>query len=122
MPINKKYPLKENIDALKFYTKKTKTRVTFEYTMLKGINDREIDIKAIKKICSQLPSKINVIPFNSIKHMSPGGMSAELEPTSYNDILAFVDKLRNNNITVMLRETQGNDIAAACGQLAIKKM
>jgi 23S rRNA (adenine2503-C2)-methyltransferase len=120
MPINNKYPLKENIEALKYYTKKTKTRVTFEYTMLKDINDRSEDIKAITKLCSQLPSKINVIPFNSIKHMKPNGISAELEPTSYNRILEFVEKLRNNNITVMVRETQGDDIAAACGQLAIK--
>jgi len=120
MPINKKYPLKENIEALKYYTKKTKTRVTFEYTMLKGLNDRPEDIKALTKLCSQLPSKINVIPFNSIKHMKPDGISAELEPTSYQNILDFVEKLRNNNITVMIRETQGDDIAAACGQLAIK--
>ncbi|NMB81952.1 MAG: 23S rRNA (adenine(2503)-C(2))-methyltransferase RlmN, partial [Ignavibacteria bacterium] len=120
MPINKKYSLRENIEALKYYTKKTKTRVTFEYTMLQGINDRPEDIKAITKLCSQLPSKINVIPFNSIKHMKPDGISAELEPTPYKNILDFVDKLRNNNITVMVRETQGDDIAAACGQLAIK--
>jgi 23S rRNA (adenine2503-C2)-methyltransferase len=119
MPINKKYSLKDNLDALKFYTKKTKTRITFEYTMLKGINDRNEDVKAIARLCSQLPSKINIIPFNSIKHMNPGGISAELEPTSLTDINYFADKLRKNNITVMVRETQGDDIAAACGQLAV---
>lgn len=121
MPINKKYSLKENIDALKYYTQKTKTRVTFEYTMLKNLNDRGEDIKALTKLCSQLPSKINLIPFNSIKHMNPGGISAELEPTPYAAIKEFADKLRNNNITVMIRETQGDDIAAACGQLAISR-
>jgi 23S rRNA (adenine2503-C2)-methyltransferase len=120
MPINKKYSLKENIEALVYYAKKTKTRVTFEYTMLKGINDRDEDIKALTKLCNSLPSKINVIPFNSIKHMSPGGISAELEPTSTANIQKFVEKLRNNNITVMVRDTQGDDIAAACGQLAVK--
>lgn len=119
MPINKKYSLKENIEALKFYTKKTKTRATFEYTMLKGVNDRDEDIKAIVKLCSQLPSKINVIPFNSIRHMNPGGISAELEPTSHDNIQKFVEKLRNHNLTVLVRETQGDDIAAACGQLAV---
>ncbi len=120
MPINKKHSLKENIDALKYYTQKTKTRITFEYTMLKNLNDRKEDIQAITKLCSQLPSKINVIPFNSIKHMNPGEISAELESSTREQILKFVDKLRNNNITVMVRETQGDDIAAACGQLAIK--
>lgn len=120
MPINKKYSLKENVDALKYYSQKTKTRITFEYTMLKDLNDRDEDVKAITKLCAKFPSKINVIPFNSIKHMNPGGISAELEPTPHNEILNFVDKLRNNNITVMVRETQGDDIAAACGQLAVK--
>lgn len=120
MPINKKYPLKENISALHYYAQQTKTRITFEYTMLKNINDRKEDIKELTKLCSQLPSKINLIPFNSIRHMNPGGISAELEPTSYKDILEFADRLRNNNITVMLRQTQGDDIAAACGQLAVK--
>lgn len=120
MPINKKYSLKENVDALKQYAKKTKTRITFEYTMLKGLNDRDEDVNALTKLCSSLPSKINIIPFNSIKHMSPGGISAHLEPTPISTIHQFADKLRNNNITVMIRETQGDDIAAACGQLAVK--
>lgn len=120
MPINKKYPLKENLDAIRQYLKLTKTRVTFEYTMLKGINDRDEDVKALTKLCGQLRSKINVIPFNSIKHMAPEGISSELEPTPMKRILDFADKLRDNNITVMLRETQGDDIAAACGQLAVK--
>jgi 23S rRNA (adenine2503-C2)-methyltransferase len=120
MPINKKYSLAQNVEALKYYAQKTKTRITFEYTMLKNLNDRKEDIKALTKLCSQLPSKINVIPFNSIKHMNPGGISAELESTTKEEIINFVDRLRNNNITVMVRETQGDDIAAACGQLAVK--
>ncbi|MDX9925222.1 MAG: radical SAM protein, partial [Ignavibacteriaceae bacterium] len=120
MPINKKYPLKENIDALKYYAKQTKTRITFEYTMMKEINDRREDLTALKQLCSSIPSKINLIPFNSIKHMAPDGISAELEPTPFLKIQKFADELRNSNITVMLRDTQGDDIAAACGQLAIK--
>lgn len=120
MPINKKYSLKENLEALKYYAKKTKTRITFEYIMLKDINDRPNDIKELKRLCSQLPSKINVIPFNSIKHMNPSGISAELESTPYNKIIDFVEQLRKQNLTVFIRDTRGDDIAAACGQLAIK--
>ncbi|MCX7876570.1 MAG: 23S rRNA (adenine(2503)-C(2))-methyltransferase RlmN [Melioribacteraceae bacterium] len=120
MPINKKYSLNENLIALKEYALKSKTRITFEYTMLKGINDRLEDAKELARICSKLPSKINIIPFNSIKHMNPTGISAELEPTPINEIHKFADRLRNYNITVMIRETQGDDIAAACGQLAVK--
>jgi 23S rRNA (adenine2503-C2)-methyltransferase len=119
VPINRKYSLHENLAALKIYALKTRTRITFEYTMLKDLNDRDVDIKELSKICSKLPSKINIIPFNSIKHMSPGGISAELEPTPHKTIQQFAEKLRKNNITVMIRETQGDDIAAACGQLAI---
>ncbi len=121
MPINKKYSLKESIEALKYYTKKTKTRATFEYIMIKDVNDRPEDIDALTALCKKMPSKINLIPFNSIAHMSPGGISASLKPTSYDKILAFADELRQRNITVMVRETQGNDIAAACGQLSITK-
>lgn len=120
MPINDKYPLKELLDACTYYAKKTKTRITFEYTMLQGLNDRREDIYALTKICSSIPSKINVIPFNSIKHMDPEGISAGLEPTSRENILKFVENLRKNNVTVMVRDTQGDDIAAACGQLAVK--
>lgn len=120
MPINKKYNLKQVLGAIEYYAKESGTRITFEYTMLKGINDREEDIMALTKITRRIPSKINLIPFNSIKHMNPEGISAQLEPTPFNEIEKFAAKLRENNITVMVRETQGDDIAAACGQLAVK--
>ncbi len=120
MPINLKYNIEENIEALKYYAKTTKTKIMFEYTMLKGINDRDEDLAALKKLCSQLPSKINIIPFNSIAHMVNGGFSAELEPTPLDQVSNFADQLMSKDIFVMLRNTQGDDIAAACGQLAIK--
>lgn len=122
MPINIKYSLSENIEAIRYYSKVTKTSITFEYTMLSGINDRTEDVKALTKLCRSFPSKLNVIPFNSIAHMSPEGISRELIPTSKNRIDEFVAQLRNNNITVMVRDTQGDDIAAACGQLAVKEI
>lgn len=121
MPINLKYNLQQNIEALKYYSKKTKTKIMFEYTMLKGINDREEDIKALNKLCSQLPSKINIIPFNSIAHMVNGGFSSELKPTPLDQVKVFAESLMKKDIFVMLRNTQGDDIAAACGQLAIKE-
>ena len=120
MPINKKYSLKETLEACRLYAAKTGTRITFEYVMLKDVNDRNEDINALVRLCSKIPSKINVIPFNSLAHMNPGGFAAELKPTSKRRIAEFVQKLRNRNLTVMVRETQGEDIAAACGQLAVK--
>lgn len=121
MPINLKYNLEKNIEALKYYSKITKTKIMFEYTMLKGINDREEDLNALVKLCSHIPSKVNIIPFNSIAHMVDGGFSAELEPTPLKKINEFAAGLIDKGIFVMLRNTKGNDIAAACGQLAIKK-
>jgi 23S rRNA (adenine2503-C2)-methyltransferase len=120
MPINNKYSLKENLNAVKFYAEQTGTRITFEYVMLKGLNDRKEDVKALISLSKRIHSKINIIPFNSLEHMNPSGFSAELRPTSKTKIEEFVDRLRNSNITVLLRDTQGDDIAAACGQLAIK--
>jgi len=120
MPINKKYSLKENVEALKSYAMKTKTRITFEYVMLDGINDRDEDIKALARLMSTIPSKLNIIPFNSLEHMNPSGLAAKLRSTPMERIQKFADTLREKNITVMLRNTQGDDISAACGQLAIK--
>ena len=121
MPINEKYSLAENIDAMKYYAKKTGTRITFEYVMLKGINDRNEDLKALVKLCSTIPSKVNVIPFNSLKHMNPGGFSGQLKPTPLKRIEEFCQGLRDKNVRVIVRYTQGEDIAAACGQLAVTK-
>jgi len=119
IPINKKYSLRENLDAIRYYTKKTQTKITFEYVMLSGINDREEDLRELVKLCNSLPSKINVIPFSSLDHMNPGGFSAELQPSSKKRINEFVTVLKENNINVHVRYTTGEDIAAACGQLAI---
>lgn len=120
MPVNKKYPLSEVYAALEYYAKKTKTRITFEYTMFDGINDRDEDVKKLVKLTRRIPSKINLIPFNSIAHMNPDSFSASLKSTPADKIERFANKLRENNVAVFLRNTQGDDIAAACGQLAIK--
>lgn len=120
MPINQKYSLKENLMAVRYYAKKTGTRITFEYVMLKDLNDTDEDVSALVKICKEIPSKVNIIPFNSLSHMNPKGFSAKLESTPRDRIENFVQKLRDKNITVMVRQTQGDDIAAACGQLAIE--
>jgi len=121
MPINKKYSLKQNIDALKSYAAKTNTRITFEYVMLEGINDRNEDIRALARLMSTIPSKLNLIPFNSLEHMNPNGLAGKLKSTPMEQIHKFADRLREKKFTVMLRNTQGDDIAAACGQLAFRE-
>jgi 23S rRNA (adenine2503-C2)-methyltransferase len=122
MPINKKYSVKENIEAVRYYANQTGTRITFEYVMLKDINDRSDDLNALVKLCKSIPCKLNIIPFNSISHMSPEGLSHQLEPSPRFRMEDFVNKLREKEIFVMVRFTQGDDIAAACGQLAIKNL
>jgi 23S rRNA (adenine2503-C2)-methyltransferase len=89
--------------------------------MLEGINDRDEDIKAVARLMSTIPSKLNLIPFNSLEHMDPSGLAGKLRSTSAERIHYFADKLREKNITVMIRNTQGDDIAAACGQLAFRE-
>jgi len=120
MPINKKYSVAENLEAVRYYAKQTDTRITFEYVMLKDLNDRSDDLSALIKLCKSISCKINVIPFNSIAHMNPTGLAEELEPSQKFRVDEFVKTLRENNIVVMVRYTQGDDIAAACGQLAYK--
>lgn len=120
MPINKKYSLAENLEAVKYYSKQTDTPITFEYVMLKDVNDRTEDLDVLIKLCKSVSCKINVIPFNSISHMTPTGLAHELQPSQKSRIDEFVKTLRENNIVVMVRYTQGDDIAAACGQLAYK--
>lgn len=120
MPINRKYSVNENIEAVRYYANQTGTRITFEYVMLKDINDRSDDLNALTRLCKSLPCKLNIIPFNSISHMSPEGLSHELEPSPKYKIEDFANKLRENGVFVMVRYTQGDDIAAACGQLAYK--
>ena len=120
MPINKKYPLSENLEAIRYYVNQTNTRVTFEYVMFKDLNDREDDFYSLVRLCKSFPCKLNIIPFNSISHMLPKGFSSELRPSPKLRIDEFVKRLRENDITVTIRYTQGSDIAAACGQLAYK--
>ncbi|HEX9251552.1 MAG TPA: 23S rRNA (adenine(2503)-C(2))-methyltransferase RlmN [Ignavibacteriaceae bacterium] len=122
MPINKKYSLAENLEAIRYYSKQTDTRITFEYVMLKDINDRTDDLNALIRLCKSISCKINVIPFNSISHMNPTGFAKELEPSQKFRVDEFVKKLRENDIVVMVRYTQGDDIDAACGQLAYRTL
>jgi len=106
MPINKKYSLKQNIEALEYFYKQTKRRITFEYILLKDVNDSDKDVQGLTKLCKRIPSKINIIPFNSIAHTNPKGLGATLQPTSLEEFDEFVEKLRKNNLTVFVRKAK----------------
>ncbi len=119
MPITKKYPVSELIDALDYYYRKTRHRPTFEYILFDGFNDTETDIKKFAALSKRIPCKINIIPFHSIDFTHPSGFAASLTPTPRDRVERFADRLRKADITVMIRTSSGEDIEAACGQLAV---
>jgi 23S rRNA (adenine2503-C2)-methyltransferase len=114
MPINKKYPLPELIESIKYYYKKTKRRPTFEYILFSRLTDSEADFKNIVKLSKAIPCKFNIIKFHESEFFD-----SELKQSNSFD--SFAAKLRKANVTVMVRNSSGKDISAACGQLAIKK-
>ena len=119
MPINKKFPLSELLEAVHYYYTKVKRRVTFEYILFNGLNDRDEDIERLIKLLKRIPCKVNIIPFHSIDFTHPTGFSAQLRPTPQKRIDGFVRRLREAHITVFVRSSAGEDIDAACGQLAV---
>jgi 23S rRNA (adenine2503-C2)-methyltransferase len=118
MPITKKHSIAELTDALRYYFEKTRQRPTLEYILFEGVNDSEQDIEALVSFVQRVPSKVNIIPFHSISFTNPGAIAAELRPASKDRILWFAEKLREKDVTVMVRSSSGEDIKAACGQLA----
>jgi len=119
MPLTKKFPVETLIEALDYYYHKKHSRPTFEYILFDGFNDTAADIKAFDKLSRRIPCKVNLIPFHSISFMRPSGIGASLKPTPAPRIQVFADALREADITVMVRGSSGQDIQAACGQLAV---
>ena len=114
VPINKKYPLKDLIKAAKSYVydenPRHKKHITIEYVMLAGVNDSDKHAHQLVDLLKDLPSKINLIPFNPFPH-APYGRS------SNNRIHAFSNILNQAGFVCTIRQTRGDDIDAACGQL-----
>ena len=113
MPFSKSFPLNQLIKSLEYWYEKTKRKVTFEYLIWKGINDNFEHIDALVKICKRVPSKVNLIEYNSID--DPRFLKAdELWVDKYLKIL------KENKVSASIRRSRGKDIQAACGQLANK--
>ncbi len=115
MPFTKDFPLIELKESLIYWYKKTNRRITFEYIVLKGINDSFDDIDALINYCKSVPSKVNLIEYNSIG-------DENFKSASQNNINLYKDLLEKNKITVTVRRSRGQDIDAACGQLANKEV
>jgi len=111
MPISRKYPLDQLMAALKAYPLKPRQRITFEYVLLGGVNDSPAHARELVRLLSHIRCKVNLIPFNPF----PG--SALTRPTDQ-AVAAFLDVLASKNFTATVRKSKGQDIEAACGQLA----
>jgi 23S rRNA (adenine2503-C2)-methyltransferase len=108
MPIEKKYHLADVIAA----TRQFKRRVTFEYVLIEGVNDRDEDMAALAKLAKDAGAMVNLLPLH------PGG-SGDLKPTPRQRQHAFAAGLRKRGVEAVLRRSRGLDIAAACGQLRV---
>lgn len=113
MPFNESFPLTDLKNSLQYWYDKTNRKVTFEYVVWKGINDDRDSIDALIKFCKQVPSKVNLIEYNSID-------DDRFEQASSQSINNYVSILEKNRIVVNVRRSRGKDIDAACGQLANK--
>jgi 23S rRNA (adenine2503-C2)-methyltransferase len=110
MPVNRKYPLEALLDACRRYPLPPGRRITFEYILIKGVNDSPEDARRLVRLLQPIRSKVNLIPFN------PHEASA-FERPSEEAILAFQEVLLRKHFTVIIRRSKGQDISAACGQL-----
>ena len=114
MPINKAYPIEVVMDALKIYLKKTNRRLTFEYILLKEVNDSIECAEELAKLVKGMNCYINLIPYNETNNI-------DFKRTNTVQIMRFYDILKKNNVSVTIRREFGSKISAACGQLRSKK-
>ncbi|MBS9781454.1 MAG: 23S rRNA (adenine(2503)-C(2))-methyltransferase RlmN [Gammaproteobacteria bacterium] len=112
VPINQKYPLSELMAACRDFVdnRDAKKHITWEYVMLKGVNDSIEHARALHKLIKGIPGKVNLIPFN----IFPG---TQFEPSDSGQIVKFQNFLAQKGVVITVRRTRGEDISAACGQL-----
>ena len=110
MPIANKYDLKEVLDACHYYYEQTGRRVTFEYSLVGGVNDTKQDAEELTKLIGKFPCHVNLIPVNPIKER-------DFVQPNKQECQAFRNKLEKNGINATIRREMGRDIDGACGQL-----
>ena len=113
MPINDSNPIEELGESLKYWYQKTGRKVTYEYVIWDGVNDDERHAKALAKFCKIIPSKVNIIQYNPIDE-------GEFRQAKQEAVDMYVKVLESQGIIAKVRRSRGQDIDAACGQLANK--
>jgi 23S rRNA (adenine2503-C2)-methyltransferase len=111
VPINRRYPLEDLMTALRRFPLAKRRRITFEYVLLDGVNDSVAQARQLVKLLRNKPAKVNLIPFNAFPE-------SEYRCSPQPAIDAFWQTLRNAGLIATVRRPRGDDIAAACGQLA----
>ena len=111
MPINRRYPIEQLMQACRDYPMKKRKRIMIEYIMLAGVNDSDDQARKLATLLRGVRCKINLLPFNTCNGIP-------YQPSSRKRILAFQEILMAEHYSVFIRNSRGNDISAACGQLA----
>lgn len=115
MPVNQRWPITELIPACKAYFEKTGRIVTFEYTLIKNLNDRPAHAAELIRLLRGMPCKVNLIPLSPVE-----GFAGERPDDETS--LAFLDRMLKANINTTLRKSRGRDVDAACGQLRLRTL
>jgi len=110
MPVNKKYPVAEVLDACAYFARRKKQSLTFEYILVAGVNDDTVQAAALAACAGRLGAKVNLIPYNAVEGL-------DWQRPSEAAMREFLSVLRRGGISATLRREKGGDIAAACGQL-----
>lgn len=117
MPVNRKWSIDELIAACADYTAKTKRIITFEYTIIKGVNDSRNDAEELARVVKRVPmAKVNLIPLSPVEHRP------DFKTPEDRTMLMFLDVLMKKNVQTMLRRSRGKDANAACGQLRLRNL
>lgn len=115
MPVSKAYPLDELMEAIRFYGQENNRRLTFEYILLKGVNDQPEHARQLAKLLKGLNAYVNLIPYNSVDEK-------QFESVKHDEAMVFYDLLMKNHVRATIRKEHGQDIDAACGQLRINEL
>ncbi len=117
MPVNKRWPIDELLAACAAYTKATKRIITFEYTVIKGVNDSRECAEELARQVKRVPmAKVNLIPLSPVSHRP------DFKTPDERTMLMFLDVLMKNHVQTMLRRSRGKDADAACGQLRLRRL
>lgn len=115
MPINQAYPLSELMEAIRYYSSLNNRRLTFEYILLKGINDQKVHARQLARLLKGMNAYVNLIPYNSVDEKG-------FKSVSHEEAMVFYDTLMKEGVRCTIRKEHGNEIDAACGQLRIKEL